>query len=225
MVVGEEPISFKSNAGRLVDFFLTPLNLVDLFAILPFYLELLLHGLVQIEGSTVVRVVRLTRLLRLLKTAKYSDMLTLLVRVMRSSMSALQVLVFYLVLFLIFSAAFMFFFEGGDYDLTTNLYWRTDQFGERSVTPFRSIPSSLWWSLITYTTIGYGEMFPLTPAGKMVAGFIIVAGLVLFAMPLAVLAANFSKVWEDHIKEKLFQQKMEIAAKDAVEAFGVQGNG
>jgi voltage-gated potassium channel len=71
----------------------------------------------------------------------------------------------------------------------TALYW-----AEGSVQPdkFGSIPRSIWWAVVTLTTIGYGDAFPITPIGKVLAAMVAVAGIALIAMPTGILAASFS---------------------------------
>jgi voltage-gated potassium channel len=71
----------------------------------------------------------------------------------------------------------------------TILYWL-----ERTLQPekFGSIPRALWWSIITLTTIGYGDVYPITPAGKFVAGIVAFAGIGVIALPTGILAAAFS---------------------------------
>merc|ERR1712070_244009 len=68
--------------------------------------------------------------------------------------------------------------------------------------PFESIPACFWWAIVTATTVGYGDMYPTTPAGKTIAGFCMAWSLCVLALPIGVIGGNFSNVWDEYDKEK-----------------------
>ena len=124
MVVGDIPIVFQTRGTRFLNFIFAPPNLIDFFAIMPFYLELTLGT--HVQGTTVLRVIRLTRLFRLFKAVKYFDVLQIMGRVLRKSMSALYVLLFYLFLCVCFSGSLIYYFESGEWDPKNHKWWRRD---------------------------------------------------------------------------------------------------
>lgn len=163
----EDPRYERSLLGRL-RFAVTPLALVDLLAILPFWLPVLGIDLRILRG------VRLFRLFRILKIARYSRALRAFGRVFRSKTEEL-VLTFALVGFLLLMASSLLYFA------------------EHGAQPevFSSVPAAMWWGIITLTTVGYGDVFPVTPAGRVLGGLFALTGVLLIALPTAILGAAF----------------------------------
>jgi len=155
--------------GRL-RYALTPMALVDLLAILPFYLEFLTVDL------RFVRSLRLIRLFRAFKLARYSSSLQTLGRVLTSKREELLVTLFVVLILLIFAASAMYYAERDD---------QPDKFS--------SIPAAMWWGVATLTTVGYGDVFPITPLGKLLGAVIAVLGVGLFALPTGILASGFAE--------------------------------
>ncbi|HEV2763124.1 MAG TPA: ion transporter [Pyrinomonadaceae bacterium] len=155
--------------GRL-RYALSPLALIDLLAILPFYLEFLPVDL------RFVRVLRLFRLLRIFKLARYSASLRVLDDVLRSRREELLVTLFIVVLLLVFSSSAMYYAEN-----------------EAQPDKFSSIPSAMWWGVATLTTVGYGDVYPVTPLGRMMGAVIAVLGVGMFALPAGLLASGFAE--------------------------------
>lgn len=153
--------------GRL-RFAITPLVLIDLFAVLPFYLPFL--GL----DFRFIRAVRLFRLFRVAKLGRYSQALQTFGRVFVAKKEELVTTVILLSLLLILASALMYFAEH-----------------EAQPEVFSSIPHAMWWSIITLTTVGYGDVYPVTAAGKVLAAIIAVLGIGMFALPTGILGAAF----------------------------------
>lgn len=153
--------------GRL-RFLFTPLPLIDLIAILPFYLPF--FGI----DLRFARVLRLFRIFRLAKIGRYSRAMRTLGRVLVSRRAELILTLFILVVLLIFASSLMYY-------------------AERDVQPenFPSIPATMWWSVVTLTTVGYGDVYPVTHFGKVLAGIIAVLGIGLFALPNGIIAVAF----------------------------------
>lgn len=153
--------------GRL-RFMITPLALIDLFAVLPFYLPF--TGL----DLRFVRAVRLVRLFRVMKVARYSKAVKTLGRVLAAKKEELGVTLFVLFLLLIFASTLMYY-------------------AERDAQPeqFASIPAAMWWAVATLTTVGYGDVYPVTPVGKVIACVIAILGIGMFALPTGILGAGF----------------------------------
>ena len=146
--------------GRL-RFMLTPLALLDLLAVLPFFLSLGGGGL---------------RFLRILKVARYVKALHLIEHVIRRKRAELLVAMGVIGVMLLLVSTLMYAVESEA---------QPDKFG--------SIPDTMWWGVATLTTVGYGDVLPITPAGKLLSGVIAVLGLGLFAIPTGILASGFSK--------------------------------
>jgi voltage-gated potassium channel len=159
--------------GRLA-FALTPLALVDLIAILPFYLPML----VTID-LRFVRAIRLFRLFRLFKMGRYVRSLRLLGGIIRDKKEELYIVVFVLFIMLILTSSLMYYVEH-----------------EAQPEAFSSIPASMWWGVVTLTTVGYGDMFPVTPLGKILGVVIAVLGIGMFALPAGILSSGFVEALE-----------------------------
>jgi len=163
----EEAADISPVRGRL-RYMLTPIALVDLIAILPFYLSLYM--------AMDLRFLRVLRLLRLFKLTRYSPALGALLDVIQKESEALLAAIVVLLMMLVISA-------GGIYLLENELQPET----------FGSMPSSMWWAIVTLTTVGYGDVVPITTVGKMFGGFIGLIGIGMIALPAAILASGFAE--------------------------------
>jgi voltage-gated potassium channel len=163
----EEPQYHRPVLGRL-RFAVTPLAIIDLLAVGPFYLPFLHVDL------RMLRMLRIMRIMRLAKLGRYSESIQILGRVFAAKKEQLASTVFILVMLLIFSSCLMYFVEG-------------DTQPDR----FSSIPATMWWAVTTLTTVGYGDVCPVTDAGKVVASILAILGIGMFALPTAILGAGF----------------------------------
>ncbi|WP_052733004.1 ion transporter [Hymenobacter terrenus] len=162
-------------SGRL-RFAFTPFALIDLLAILPFYLTL---------GGFDLRFLRVVRLFRVLKVTRYVKALRLIQKVVRRKRPELLVTVGVIAVMLILVSSMMYYVESEA---------QPDKFG--------SIPETMWWGVATLTTVGYGDVYPITPLGKILSSLIAVLGLGLFAIPTGLLASGFTEhVTEQHALE------------------------
>lgn len=143
--------------------------LIDLFAILPFFLPLLIP-----IDLRFIRALRLLRIFRLLKLGRYSYALSLLSRSLQNIKEVIAVAFFALVIILILASSMMFYIEN-----------------EAQPEKFSSIPDTMWWAIATLTTVGYGDIYPITPLGKFLGSFIAILGIGMFALPAGVLAIAF----------------------------------
>jgi voltage-gated potassium channel len=148
---------------------LTPLAIVDLLAILPFYLPLFF----MLEFA-VLRVLRLIRLLRMLKFLRYSNSIQAFRDVIRLKYEELTMVFIITVIVLIFSAAILYHFEH-----------------EAQPEAFSSIPAAMWWGVATLTTVGYGDIYPVTSIGRFFASVIALMGVGLVALPAGILGSGF----------------------------------
>ena len=167
--VTSDPRYAQPLRGRL-RFALTPLAIIDLLAILPFYLPFFLP-----IDLRVLRAFRLFRLLRVLKLGRYSDSMRLLGSVISNKKEELSVCLFIGTVLLIIASSLMYFVEN-----------------EAQPDGFSSIPESLWWGVATLTTVGYGDVYPITPLGRLVGALVSVLGIGMFALPAGILATGFA---------------------------------
>ena len=188
-------------------------NLIDLASILPFYIQLGL-GSTSSSSSSFVRVLRLARLLRVLKLGKNSATLDLLTKTMLQSMPALSIACFFIGLSVIVFASIFFLLESGTYKVTSEYplgkYFRTTLAGDdEEVSPFKSIGHSIYYTIITMTTVGYGEFYCTSEQGRIVAAICCVCGILVLALPLSVIASNFTNNYKEYQEEVLNQNKQE----------------
>merc|ERR550514_676007 len=182
---------FYSTPLSKCKFFFEPFNLIDLMAILPFYLEIFLGSMIDLR---VLRVIRLVRVFRLFKAGKYSTNMQLIVRAMQRSSEALVLLVFFLIVALILFGAVMFFTEQGNWNHSMQCYKRD---GEEFCSPFESIPKSFYWGITTMTTVGYGDALPSNDIGKTICGLSMVFGILVIALPVTMIGNQFVAAYTD----------------------------
>ena len=145
-------------------------GMIDLIAILPYYLAL---GLDLRE----MRAFRLVRILRLLKMKKFNHALGQLAAAFNIAKTDLLISLGFAAVILYISAIGIYFFEH-----------------EAQPEKFKSVPHSLWWALVTLTTLGYGDMYPQTVGGKIFASIVVLVGLGFVAMPASIMTSAFNEV-------------------------------
>ena len=186
-------------APSKIGFLLDPLTLIDIISILPFYFELMTNN----GGGGVLlifRVVRLTRVFRVFKLSKYNQDIKLVFTTIARSKNAISLLVFLLAIALTIFSSLMYFVEqqGSFWHTPTRQWIRSDG----SISPYQSIPHSMWWCIVTLTTVGYGDAVPETPAGKVVASLTMLTGVLVIAFPTMILGKNFNDVCSTFEKKK-----------------------
>ncbi|MBZ0271406.1 ion transporter [bacterium] len=159
--------------GRL-KFAVSPMMLIDLLAVAPFYAALM-------GDFRAVRALRLFRLFRVLKFARYSKAIRTFANVARAKREELFVALFIMVVAIILSSALMHHLEHE---------FQPDSFG--------SIPDAMWWAASTLTTVGYGDVHPMTPLGKLLGSMIAIIGIGLFALPAGILGSGFLEEMQRH---------------------------
>ena len=147
-----------------------PMAIIDLLAIAPFYLQALIPNL----DLRFVRALRLFRLFRIFKLGRWSESFQTIVHVLQSRYEELAVSMLIVAIATVLCGSTMWMIEA-----------------DAQPENFRSIPAGIWWAIISITTIGYGDVSPVTPLGKAVGGIIAVLGICIFALPVGVLGAGF----------------------------------
>ncbi|PXA05061.1 ion transporter [Coraliomargarita sinensis] len=146
-------------------------GVVDLLAILPTYIDLLLPGA---HYLMLLRVLRVLRIFRVLKLVKYIGEANTLMRAMRSSARKIAVFVFAVVNLVLILGSLMYLIEGAE-------------------NGFTSIPKSVYWAIVTLTTVGYGDISPHTPLGQFVASIIMITGYGIIAVPTAIVTSEMTR--------------------------------
>lgn len=144
-------------------------GLIDLLAILPFYLPMILKMDVRF-----VRILRLSRFLRILKLNRYNKSLNMILEVFKEKKSELAVTGFVLFLILLMASFIMYYVEG-----------------DAQPEAFPDILSAFWWAIATLTTVGYGDIYPITSLGRLISGVIALLGIGLVALPTGLISAGF----------------------------------
>ncbi len=162
----------------------SPMAIIDFLAILPFYLEvgILIYSTYFLDGDSstgmldlrFIRVLRLMRLLRIFKLNRYNSSMQMIGSVIKEEKEKLFITIFITGILLVLSSAIIFTVEH-------------DQQPEQ----FPNIYSSMWWAIATLTTVGYGDVYPVTALGKMLAGVIALLGIGLVALPTGILSGSF----------------------------------
>jgi len=162
---------FSPNKWRFIK---SILNMIDLLAILPYFIFMALKG--ERGKSTkfsILRTIRLVRVFRVFKLSRHSIGLQILGQTLKASISELAMLAFFLLLGVIIFSSGIYFAEQGEESM------------------FTSIPDAFWYSLVTMTTVGYGDKVPKTLVGKMIGSLCAVSGVLTIALPVPVIVANF----------------------------------
>ena len=152
-----------------IKYMLTFMAIIDLLAILPFYLPYIIP-----MDLRVLRTLRVIRLLRLFKLHRYTDALMTIAEVFKKKSSQLLSSIFIVSLLMLIASVLMCDIENqAQPDKFTNAF------------------SGLWWAVATVTTVGYGDIYPVTVAGKILSGIIAILGIGLVAVPTGIISAGF----------------------------------
>ncbi len=194
-VAGEDP-RYRGIGGRL-RYMATPYAITDLIAFLPELLWILFTP--AGVGDDVLIVLRVLRLARLVKLARFVPAFDVLgATVSRAGTQLLTTLAMALALVYV-SAVALYFIEG---------------VGGQQQEGFASIPRALWWAIVTLTTVGYGDVYPVTALGRMFAAIISLAGIGVVALPAGVFASAFSDELREREISKLKERVEEVESEN-----------
>ena len=172
--------------GRL-RWMVSPMALIDLLAVLPFYLGMF----VELD----LRAIRVLRVLRVFKLGRYSVAMTVMVAVARQETRAIGAVLFVMMVVLVFTSSLIYLFE---------------HHAQPHV--FRDIPTAMWWAVVTLTTLGYGDMVPITPMGRLLGGLTAILGVGMIALPAGVLASGFSE--QMRVRREEYREAVDRALED-----------
>jgi voltage-gated potassium channel len=165
----------------------SPMALIDLLAVLPFYLGIV----VEMD----LRAIRVLRVLRMFKLGRYSMAMSVMVAVARQEARAIGAVLFVMMVILVLASSLIYLFEH-----------------RAQPHVFADIPTSMWWAVVTLTTLGYGDMVPVTPMGRVLGGLTAVLGVGMIALPAGVLASGFSE--QMRIRREEYREAVDKALED-----------
>lgn len=169
------------------------MSIIDVVAILPYYIGLVMTNNEDVSGAFVT--LRVFRVFRIFKFSRHSQGLRILGYTLKSCASELGFLLFSLTMAIIIFATVMFYAEKGS-----------------SSSKFTSIPASFWYTIVTMTTLGYGDMVPKTIAGKVFGSICSLSGVLVIALPVPVIVSNFSRIYHQNQRaDKRRAQKLQKA--------------
>ncbi|MEQ9618608.1 MAG: ion transporter [Deltaproteobacteria bacterium] len=149
-------------------------GIVDLLTVIPTYLDLLLPGA---RFLLVIRVLRVLRIFRVLKLAKYVGEVNMLVSAIKASSRKITVFLFAIVTIVVVLGSLMYMVEGAE-------------------NGFTSIPLSVYWAIVTLTTVGYGDLSPQTSLGQTLAVVVMISGYSIIAVPTGIVTAELSQSYK-----------------------------
>lgn len=146
-------------------------GVIDLLSIIPTFITPLVSGY---DSLRVVRALRLLRIFRILKLSRFTSESQSLGQALRASYYKIMVFLFFVVMMMILAGTLMYVVEGGG-------------------NGFESIPDSIYWAIVTTTTVGYGDVIPLTVAGKMLSSVMMIIGYSIIAVPTGIISVEIGK--------------------------------
>jgi voltage-gated potassium channel len=173
-------------------------GIIDFLSVIPTYLGLLIFGS---HSLVVIRVLRLLRVFRILKLTRYTNAGKTLAQAMWNSRAKISVFIFFVLIIVTIFGTIMYIIEGEEHGFT-------------------SIPRSIYWAIVTLTTVGYGDISPVTPVGQFLASVVMIMGYAIIAVPTGIVTAEIIKptfksntqvcpecLYESHENDAIFCKK------------------
>ncbi|XP_029102999.1 A-type voltage-gated potassium channel KCND2 isoform X2 [Scleropages formosus] len=173
------------------------MSIIDVVAIMPYYIGLVMTDNEDVSGAFVT--LRVFRVFRIFKFSRHSAGLRILGYTLKSCASELGFLLFSLTMAIIIFATVMFYAEKGS-----------------TASKFTSIPAAFWYTIVTMTTLGYGDMVPKTIVGKIFGSICSLSGVLVIALPVPVIVSNFSRIY--HQSQRAEKRRAQKASKEAGQA-------
>ena len=146
-------------------------GIIDLLSVIPTYMSLVIVGS---QSLVVIRVLRLLRIFRILKLTRYTQAGRSLARAMWASREKINVFIFFLIILVVIVGTIMYLIEGEEHGFT-------------------SIPRGIYWAIVTLTTVGYGDISPVTALGQFLASIVMIMGYAIIAVPTGIVTAEIIK--------------------------------
>ena len=156
-------------------------GLIDLLSVLPTYIGIFFTGA---QGLIVIRALRLLRIFRILKLSRYVQDSAMIISALKASRTKISVFLYAVVLLVIIIGTIMYLIEGEE-------------------SGFGSIPEGIYWAIVTLTTVGYGDIAPVTTLGRFIASFVMILGYGIIAVPTGIVTSEFAKGSNKKISTKV----------------------
>lgn len=160
-------------------------GVIDLLALLPMYLSFVIPGS---KVLATVRIVRLLRIFRILALAHFTEEANALKKALKASRTKIFIFIYFVLVICVLLGTLMYLIEGRTHGFT-------------------SIPRSIYWCIVTLTTVGYGDIAPATPLGQVIASVIMIMGYGIIAVPTGIVSTEYSRIQEEK-QEKKNQQAL-----------------
>lgn len=237
--VSKEPVALDGKLKVIFKHVFAPVNIIDVLAILPYWIQLAFSSESGGGALMVLRILRLTRLGRVFRLGKFNEALLLFRRVIGQSLPALLLMIFFIAVGCCLFGTLIWFAEGGEWYPEDNevllafdppitgrgaYLRRIHDIDDTSLaeTPFPSIIHAFWYVIVTISTVGYGDSAPTSPVGKLFGSLAILKGIVVLAMPIGVVGANFSNEYHRVMDEKRRQMLSDKMTKASMRCERVQ---
>jgi potassium voltage-gated channel Shaw-related subfamily C member 1 len=188
-----------------MSFIKSPVNIIDGVATLSFYFDLcmlIFATELRHRESDLFEFFSIVRIFRLFKLTRHSGGLKILIHTFKASMKELYLLIFFLILFIVIFASLIYYAE---------------RLVDNPDNQFTSIPIGLWWSIVTMTTVGYGDLVPKTYVGMMVGGLCALTGVLTIALPVPVIVSNFAMYYSHtQARSKLPKKRRRVLPVETV---------
>ncbi|MEN8122312.1 MAG: ion transporter [Bacteroidota bacterium] len=163
----------KKSSTYIFSFF----GVIDLLSVLPSYIGLVFAGM---SGLIVIRALRLLRIFRIFKLSRYVSESRVIITALKASRAKISVFLYAVVMMVIIIGTIMYLVEGEE-------------------SGFTSIPSGIYWAIVTLTTVGYGDIAPVTPIGQFIASFVMILGYGIIAVPTGIVTSEFALATKNKI--------------------------
>lgn len=163
------------SARRPVKYAVSFFGIVDLLTVIPTYLDLVLPGT---RFLLVIRILRVLRIFRVLKLARYVGEVNTLLQALKTSSRKIMVFLLAIVSIVVILGSMMYLIEGAEHGFT-------------------SIPVSIYWAIVTLTTVGYGDLSPKTPVGQALAVVVMILGYSIIAVPTGIFSVELTKAYRE----------------------------
>ncbi len=187
----------KTIVNKRVNYIFSPMGIIDLFSFLPGLILILMPESAAYDFSFL----KVMTTIRILKLTRYSASLAILAAVYRENFSTLFAAMVIMIILSFTAATGVYIFER---------VAQPDAFG--------SIPSSMWWALVTLTTVGYGDVVPITLGGKLFGAVVMIAGVGIAAIPAGVFASSFVRLIRDHDRKRRVSRHKKVLSKEMHES-------
>lgn len=187
----------QSDLRKRMAYILSPMGLIDLLSFLPALLWILLPEQMWVD----LRLLKLISMVRVLKLTRYSASLVIISRVLRDNKNTLLASAMVMFIMMLIAATGIFVFEH-----------------QAQPEDFGSIPSSMWWAFVTLTTVGYGDVTPITLGGKIFGSMVMVCGVGIAAMPAGIFASSFVQL----IREQEHERRLKSRKRGLSETSGTR---